>query len=301
MSKEKWGKVLIIGDTIVDVYIDVVVRGICPEAVCTDVLPTEKREVYLGGAGNIYRQLAKLGTPCMLMTVTGAVSHELNNRFEALFNTFDTKMFPILRTLVEDYKLTTKIRYMCGDQMTYRVSDEETEYFEYKYIEPILAIAENVIDDFEVVLLVDYNKGMMIPKLIQQVIKVAKEKKVPVVSDIKYKNVGYYNNSFVIKCNQKEYDAIDCKPYSSYWIVTNGNKPTKMITGNQIHEINTITNPYFKNANCAGDIFMAGFVNAIVNNEDLGGGCDSIVIKDAISAGNTLASKSLSKIKDKVV
>jgi sugar/nucleoside kinase (ribokinase family) len=140
----------------------------------------------------------------------------------------------------------------------------------------------------------------MIPKLIQQVIKVAKEKKIPVVSDIKYKNVYYYEDSLVIKCNQKEYDAINNGPYSKYWVVTHGSKPTKMITGNQIHEVNTIKNPYFKNANCAGDIFMAGFVNELVNSGLLN--CiDTALVKYCIKAGNKLASKSLSKVKDKVV
>lgn len=304
--KEKWGKVLIIGDTMVDCYVNVELRGISPEALCYDVLPTGKREVYLGGAGNIYRQLVKLGTPCMLLTATGNRSSIMNDCVSPLYNSFDTKTYPIMRTMIGDRTLTTKIRFMSGNQQIFRVSDEETDYMEDKDIKPLITVAESIVDEFEVVLLVDYNKGMMLPKLIQSVIKVAIEKHIPVISDIKYKNTEYYCNSMIIKCNKKEFDAITYRPSAIYWIVTSGKAPTRLFQTrcSTIHKINTITNPYYKNANCAGDIFMAGFVNEFANNIDnltKFPSWKSSLVVESIKAGNKLASKSLSKVKDKVV
>jgi sugar/nucleoside kinase (ribokinase family) len=207
-----------------------------------------------------------------------------------------------MRTVVGTRKLTTKIRFMSDNQQIFRISDENSDDMEYKDIAPLLAIAENIIDEFDVVLLVDYNKGMMIPKLISQVIKVAKEKGVGVISDIKYRNVGYYEGSLIIKCNHKEYEAITYRPSSKYWIVTHGKAPTLMIHGGAQLKIDTIGNPYFKNSNCAGDIYMAGFVNSFVNTIQTDfKGQESACIHYSIKQGNKLASKSLSKVKDKVV
>ena len=299
MSKEKWGKVLLIGDTMVDVYIDVDIRGISPEAICLDVLPTLSRETYLGGAGNIYRQLVKMETPCALVTATGRHSSLLNEDFGQVYNSFDTKTYPIIRSII-DRKLTTKIRFMCNDQQIFRVSDEDSEYIDFKDIEPLLAIIENIIGEYDMVLLVDYNKGMMLPGLIQQVIKVAHAKHVPVIADIKPLNARYYNGSLVIKCNHKEYQKVDYRPNADYWVVTHGKEPTEVISVGFKEKFGTMTNHFYKNANCAGDIFMAGFVNSLVNNDSLGESLNDIIC-EAVIAGNKLAFQSLSQVKDKVV
>jgi hypothetical protein len=236
----------------------------------------------------------------MLVTAIGDYSYHLNDNFLPLFNSLNTKEYQILRVIKHGWKLTTKIRYMCNDQQIFRVSDEETEYMEYKDVEPIIAMVENMVDCYDVVLMVDYNKGMMTPALIQAVIKVCLEKKIPVISDIKYKNVVYYDGSLVIKCNDKEYFAMQHRPESKYYVVTHGKLPVSLTDNSKLlDKVKTIGNPYFKNANCAGDIFTAGFVNSFVNN-DIVKPMTSLV-RQSVKAGNILASKSLSKVKDKVV
>jgi D-beta-D-heptose 7-phosphate kinase/D-beta-D-heptose 1-phosphate adenosyltransferase len=71
----------------------------------------------------------------------------------------------------------------------------------------VLAAARRAIDDADALVLEDYNKGVLVPGLIEEVIAHARRRGIPVVVDPKYRNFFSYRGSTVFKPNRRELEA----------------------------------------------------------------------------------------------
>jgi D-beta-D-heptose 7-phosphate kinase/D-beta-D-heptose 1-phosphate adenosyltransferase len=63
------------------------------------------------------------------------------------------------------------------------------------------------VDDAHAVVLEDYNKGVLIPRVIEHAIACARGRKIPVVVDPKFRNFFAYHGATVFKPNRRELEA----------------------------------------------------------------------------------------------
>lgn len=195
-------KVLVIGDAMVDSYLWGKVERISPEAPIPIVTVT-KQENRLGGAGNVSLNIQALGATPVLVSIIG--DDEKGHSFKKLMNERNLSCKGII---VDPTRITTvKTRIISGGQQISRVDQEISTLInpdlEKQVIDRINSIIEN--DLIRIIIFVDYDKGLITKKLIQEVIDSAKSKQILVAADPKIRNFNHYQGVDLFKPNFKEF------------------------------------------------------------------------------------------------
>ena len=199
------GKVLVIGDIMLDTYYEGDASRISPEAP-VPVVKIERKRNMLGGAGNVARNITSLGSDCTIISLVGEDYHGkiIKNLLE------EANVRPIL--LEDEERLTTvKSRIFARNQQMIRY-DEETVKAVSDPIKSTLKqkIAEN-IKNSNVIVLSDYGKGFLYQELIQDIYAIAEQKKCPkpkIFIDPKPQNKAFYKNSYLLTPNHKESEEL---------------------------------------------------------------------------------------------
>ncbi len=194
-------RVLIIGDVMIDSYIWGKVDRISPEAPVPVVL-VNKRSNMLGGAANVALNIKSLGAEPILCSVVGNDSHG-----KAFINLLHHDKISSNGIYVSDDRLTTtKFRIIGNKVQLLRVDDEtDTDLNEKEELAFLKKIDEYLTSEkVDVVIIQDYNKGVLTPSVIDYVINTASNEGIPVVVDPKKKNFDSYRNIDLFKPNLKE-------------------------------------------------------------------------------------------------
>ncbi len=194
--------VLIIGDAMVDNYLWGKVDRISPEAPIPIVTVT-KQENRLGGAGNVSLNIQAFGATPTLISIIG--DDEKGRIFTELMNENKLSNEGIF---VDKKRITTlKTRVISGGKQISRVDHEVSTMidhdFEIEVFDRIKKIIEN--KNIEIVIFVDYDKGLITPWLIKNVITLAKSKNILTAADPKSRNFNNYQNVDLFKPNFKEF------------------------------------------------------------------------------------------------
>jgi len=193
--------VLIIGDVMIDSYYFGVVSRISPEAP-VPVVTIRKKETRLGGAANVALNVQSMGASPVLCSVIGADTE--GELFLELLRGQKLSQKGILKS--RSRITTTKTRVIGNNHQMIRVDEEvESEISKQETTQLLLRISYLIKhDQIDVIIFEDYDKGLITPKLIQQVIKIAKKKRIPTVVDPKKKNFLFYRGVDIFKPNLKE-------------------------------------------------------------------------------------------------
>ena len=176
-------RVLLVGDVMLDRYVWGDVERISPEAPIP-ILRIERQEHRLGGAGSVAAMLATLGAETILASVVG--DDDEGRAVAQLLDNLDINRRLVLR--VEDRVTTVKERLLGRAQFRYphqmmRVDRECTDAISSETLDLLLAGIGRCMDEIDLVLVSDYNKGVckgdFFPRLIDLARKVGK----PVVAD----------------------------------------------------------------------------------------------------------------------
>ena len=195
-------KVLVIGDAMVDNYLWGKVDRISPEAPIPIVTVT-KQEHRLGGAGNVSMNIQALGATPILVSIIG--NDEKGHIFEELM---EEKKLPKQGIFIDPTRMTTvKTRIISGGQQISRVDHEVSTLIDHEFetliYERIKTIIEN--EQIHIVIFVDYDKGLITPWMIKNVIELAKSKKILIAADPKIRNFNNYQQVDLFKPNFKEF------------------------------------------------------------------------------------------------
>jgi rfaE bifunctional protein kinase chain/domain len=195
-------KVLVIGDAMVDNYLWGKVDRISPEAPIPIVTVT-KQEDRLGGAGNVSLNIQALGATPLLVSVIG--HDEKGKVFKKLMEDQNLSLEGIF---TDSNRMTTvKTRIISGGQQISRVDQEVSTpidpEFEKVIFEQIQSIIEN--ETIQIIIFVDYDKGLITATLIDKVIELAKLKKILIAADPKNRNFNSYKRVDLFKPNFKEF------------------------------------------------------------------------------------------------
>ncbi len=195
----KGKKVLIVGDVMVDAYIIGKVERISPEAP-VPVVNIEKKENRLGGAANVALNVAALDAIPILCSVIGDDSEgeELMNILKAQ-NLSTEGIFKSAKR-----KTTTKTRVLGNKHQLLRIDNEITTDLNGDDEKAILALYKKVLNECDVVILEDYNKGVLTAVNIPLFIELANAAGKPITVDPKHNNFLAYKNVTLFKPNLKE-------------------------------------------------------------------------------------------------
>lgn len=192
-------KYLIIGDAMLDIYVYGSVQRISPEAP-VPVFSYGSRQNILGGAANVASNIAAMGKTAGLLAVTG------NDAAAAVVKSLLEERNVRTDLLYEDCSRVTtqKIRLVSAGQQMVRIDEEETTEISPKTEETLIQLLEEYIDEYDIVLLSDYQKGLLTRTFTQQVIHTAKEHNKKVLVDVKAKDASKYSGAYLLKPNRKE-------------------------------------------------------------------------------------------------
>ena len=192
-------KALVVGDVMIDAYSKGVVERMSPEA---PVPIVDLREQFnrLGGAANVAINLKALGAIPTICSVIGDDSHA--DDFLALMREHGLST----EGLVKSGKRVTTVKHRVfnGDKQLLRIDEENTFDLTEEEYSKLLKVIENKLEATDVILLQDYNKGVLSEKMIKAVIGLAKASHIPVAVDPKKKNFFAYQGVTLFKPNAKE-------------------------------------------------------------------------------------------------
>ena len=194
-------KIGVVGDVMLDTYWWGKVDRISPEAP-VPVVAVTKKEQRIGGAGNVVLNLVSLGATVHAISVVG--NDDEGKQLLDLLQKDNINAAYIIKS--EERITTNKIRIISRNQHMMRL-DAEVVY-------PLSVLEENnIIDAFEryvaiekpaLVILEDYNKGVLTKKVIEEVIAICKQHNILTAVDPKRKNFFSYKGVDIFKPNLQE-------------------------------------------------------------------------------------------------
>ncbi len=194
--------VLIVGDSMVDAYLWGHVSRISPEAP-VPVVSISKRENRLGGAANVALNIVALGATPILCGVIGS-----DGKGESFLELLKESNLSAEGMVIDaTRKTTSKTRIISSAHHMLRVDEETTEYLdaasEKAFLEKISSLLNT--KKIDVIILEDYNKGVLTEKIISETIAMAKAKNIPITVDPKKANFFLYKGATLFKPNLKEF------------------------------------------------------------------------------------------------
>ncbi len=171
---------------------------ISPEAP-VPVVRVRQRAQALGGAANVAQNVVALGARCELVAVVGD-------------DIAGGVVRDLLRGLPTDPRAlcmvgrptTTKTRVLARAQQVVRFDEEEDADISGAEIDGLLDVVSRAVADADAVVLEDYNKGVLVPRVIRRAIEGASERRIPVVVDPKYRHFFQYGGATIFKPNRRE-------------------------------------------------------------------------------------------------
>jgi D-glycero-beta-D-manno-heptose-7-phosphate kinase len=195
-------KVLIVGDVMLDSYVWGRVSGISPEAPVL-VLKHGNSENRLGGAANVALNLHSLGAVPIMCSVIGMDGNGLE--FRALVR---KSGLPEEGLIEADNRTTTnKTRIFAGHQQLLRMDREIDNYVDSVLENLLWEKVQTLVNENEIAAIVfqDYDKGVITPDLIEKIIGLGNDRKIPTLVDPKKRNFARYKNATLFKPNFKEF------------------------------------------------------------------------------------------------
>jgi rfaE bifunctional protein kinase chain/domain len=194
-------KVAVIGDVMLDTYWWGNVDRISPEAP-VPVVAVSKREHRIGGAGNVALNIASLGATVSMISVLGK-----DDDGEQLTKLLQQNYINTKYLVHSEHRITTnKIRIISRNQHMMRLDAEMADDMTTEDEDRLLHAFENYIvaESPAVVILEDYNKGVLTENVIKKIIALSKHHHILTAVDPKRKNFFAYEGADIFKPNLKE-------------------------------------------------------------------------------------------------
>lgn len=185
-------KIMVIGDVMLDAYIEGEVKRISPEAPIP-ILNIKKISYSLGGAANVTKNLCSFNIVPYLIGYIG--NDNDGKRFKKLI-----KKDNINHRLFNTTMTTSKRRY--GYPQMLRVDKEEKVQMKEKDLSQIVQYIKKV--NPSEVIISDYNKGCITQPLFDKVIQLSKDIKYKLIVDPKPQNNIDYKGCFLMTPNLEE-------------------------------------------------------------------------------------------------
>lgn len=276
------GKILVVGDIILDRYLFTKVERISQEAPVPIAL-VKSEKTLLGGAANVANNLLDLGVQASLAGMIG--NDQLGKDMQILLNKKNFHEIKIFS--VENRPTIEKVRIIAKNQQLLRLDYEDQQEIDLDLSNDFLNQIKEMIQEYQAVILSDYAKGFFDANLIQGIIKFCKEKNIFTLIDPKPIHKNCYNGAYLITPNLMEAEKLTGIIYSDYdesvikmgkkiqadlncsnVIITMGEKGMKIFDGDYIRHINAFVRQVYDPSG-AGDTVIAVIAAALVQGASL--------------------------------
>jgi D-beta-D-heptose 7-phosphate kinase/D-beta-D-heptose 1-phosphate adenosyltransferase len=193
--------IVCVGDLMLDDFVYGEVSRISPEAPAP-ILAVRRNELTVGGAGNVARNIAALGARCIFLAVVGE-----DEASRTLMRALAAESLIEPHIVVDARRPTTrKVRFVSEHHATHLLRAD------WELAEPLDARTEKALIDRTLaalpragsVVLSDYAKGTLTPRVIRAVIEAANASGIPIIVDPKAADYSIYRGATVVKPNRKE-------------------------------------------------------------------------------------------------
>ena len=199
ISNFRNAKVLVVGDLILDEFLWGEVSRISPEAP-VPVVWVKKESFMPGGASNVANNLRALGANVRLAGVIGD-----DERGAILKGELEAKGIDVSGIFIDESRPTTlKTRVVAHHQQVVRIDKERPDHLGDGLISGMADYIKSILKEVDAVIIEDYGKGVISPKLLSKVVPLAKSYKKIISVDPKEEHFKYYKGISVITPNNSE-------------------------------------------------------------------------------------------------
>jgi D-beta-D-heptose 7-phosphate kinase/D-beta-D-heptose 1-phosphate adenosyltransferase len=193
--------IVVIGDVMLDTFVDGSVDRISPEAPIP-VLRHQNTRHMPGGASNVARNLAHLGAQVTLIGITG---HD--GPREMLIDCLAAEP-AITPHLIADptQPTTTKTRFTAKGHQLLRVDDENINPVSADSMTQMASAILSALDTANMVILSDYDKGVIQPNLITLLTNHPRRADFTILADPKQPDIRIYDGVDILTPNLSEFD-----------------------------------------------------------------------------------------------
>jgi D-beta-D-heptose 7-phosphate kinase/D-beta-D-heptose 1-phosphate adenosyltransferase len=192
-------RVLVLGDVMLDEFIWGRVARISPEAP-VPVVEVTSQSFHLGGAGNVASNVRALGGAAVLAGVVGR-----DNAGQRVQDALKAAGVEARLAVTEGGRPTTmKTRIIAHNQQVVRADREQSDEIPDALVARLLADVREVLPSCGALILSDYQKGVVTPRLTKAVVTLARRRRIPVLVDPKVPNFHLYRRVSVVTPNQQE-------------------------------------------------------------------------------------------------
>ncbi len=192
-------KAMVIGDLMIDEYLWGRVDRISPEAP-VPVVSVEKENYTLGGAGNVIHNLVAMGAGVIAVGTAGT-----GTAGKMIFEKLDAIGIKTDGIISEpDRPTTRKTRVIASNQQVLRIDKEIKKNINDDTLKELVNIIETKIKDVNLIILSDYDKGLITKTLVRKTVSLAKEYNIMILADPKSLNFSKYKNVSILTPNKKE-------------------------------------------------------------------------------------------------
>ena len=192
-------KILVIGDLMLDQFIWGKVGRISPEAP-VPVVEVQREEFFVGGAGNVARNLRSLSASVAVMGRVGKDNEGqrlLSLLKKEKIQTNAILSMPQLPTII-------KTRIIAKPQQVVRVDKEVREPLSEKNLKQAGQLLANALTQVDAVIVEDYGKGFVTQALVDELAKQCKKRKKIWLVDPNSQNPLNWLGAYAIKPNRHE-------------------------------------------------------------------------------------------------
>jgi rfaE bifunctional protein kinase chain/domain len=193
-------RIVVLGDVMLDEFIWGDVTRVSPEAP-VPVVNIQRESTRLGGAANVVANVTALGAKANVIGVVGndAAAEKLREGLRK--NGGVQTDF----TLIEDNQrpTTIKTRIIAHNQMVVRADREQRAQVNGQVEARIISAATAAIENAQALVISDYDKGVVTPRILAEVLPLAYGR-IPVLVDPKLRNFDAYRPATLVTPNHHE-------------------------------------------------------------------------------------------------
>ena len=207
---------VVVGDVMLDRYVTGTAGRISPEAP-VPVVQVEAETSAVGGAANVANNVVALGGTCAVVGVAGNDSGGVQLRHE--LDELGVVTEGLIQT--EDRPTTVKTRVSARAHQVVRFDREVDDDVGPVVAEKLAAAVSELAADADVLVLEDYNKGVLVPGVVNAALREGRERGLPTVVDPKRLRFFGFPGATVFKPNARELeDALGepLQPEDSDWM-----------------------------------------------------------------------------------
>jgi len=199
ISRMPKARVLVVGDIMLDRFIWGTVSRISPEAP-VPVVWAKSESFMPGGASNVANNICALGADAYICGVIG--DDEAGRILVSELSKNGIKADGIV--LDKNRPTIHKTRIIAHQQQVVRIDKESDSVFDKCIIDSMISYAKSRINDIDAIIIEDYGKGLVVPRLIRELVLLAGHHKKIVTVDPKEEHFRLYTGVTSITPNREE-------------------------------------------------------------------------------------------------